>query len=210
MRQADRTPNKTVNKTIGVLALQGAVAEHIAAAQKLGFAGLPVKTPAELARADALVLPGGESTAISRLICKNGLFEPIQAFARQKPVFGTCAGLILCGTTILGQDEARFKVEPLGLMESTVSRNGFGRQVDSFETGLDIEGIGRDVPGVFIRAPYIEEVGPGVKVLARLEHPGLAGPKIVMAECGNILVASFHPELTSDLRVMEYFCSKLN
>lgn len=201
---------RPAQKTIGVLALQGAVAEHIAAAKQLGFSGLPVKTPAELERADALILPGGESTAMSRLIQKNGLFEPIRAFARERPVFGTCAGLILCGSTILGQEEARFKVEPLRLMESTVSRNGFGRQVDSFETSLDIEGIGRGIPGVFIRAPYIEEVGPGVKALACLEHPGVQGSKIVMAEYGNILTASFHPELTGDLRVMEYFCSRIN
>lgn len=205
-----RPANNTGKRSIGVLALQGAAAEHIEAARKLGFAGLPIKTPVELERADALIIPGGESTAISRLIQKNGLFEPIRTFAKERPVFGTCAGLILCGSTILGQEEARLKVEPLRLMESTVSRNGFGRQVDSFETVLDIEGIGPGVPGVFIRAPYIEEVGPGVKVLARLQHPGFDGPKIVMVEYGNILAASFHPELTADLRVMEYFCSRLN
>lgn len=189
--------------------MQGAVSEHLAAARKLGFAGIPVKTPDELRKSDALIIPGGESTAISRLIQKNGLFDAIREFAGSKPVFGTCAGLILCGKNILGQENAEHKVVPLELMESTVSRNGFGRQVDSFEVNLDVEGVGADIPAVFIRAPYIEEVGPGVKVLAKVEHPGIQGSKIVAAEYENILVAAFHPELTEDLRLMEYFCSKI-
>jgi 5'-phosphate synthase pdxT subunit len=206
---------RSSKRQIGVLALQGAVSEHLEAARRLGHIALTVKTPEELTRVDALILPGGESTAISRLIQKNGLYEPIRKFAQTRPIFGTCAGLILCGTEILGQpaqvgQENQEKVIPLRLLPSTVSRNGFGRQVDSFETTLAVKGIGTDIPAVFIRAPYIEKAGAGVNVLASLTHPGCQGEKIVMAEAGNILVTAFHPELTGDLRILEHFCGKIS
>lgn len=187
-------------KRVGVLALQGAVAEHMEQLERLGCGGVPIKRPDDLAGVDALIIPGGESTAISRLIQQNRLHEAIRAFARSKPVMGTCAGLILCGSVISGPEQ---KVVPLRLMDSTVSRNGFGRQVDSFETSLSAAGIGENIPAVFIRAPYIERVGKDVAVLATLDG------KAVMAECGNILVMSFHPELTDDTRVLAYFCKKM-
>ena len=187
-------------KRVGVLALQGAVAEHMQQLGCLGVAGIPIKKPEQLADVDALIIPGGESTAISRLIQQNGFYDVIRSFAKFKPVMGTCAGLILCGSEISGPDQ---KVVPLRLMETAVSRNGFGRQVDSFETKLNIKGIGQDIPAVFIRAPYIEQAGKSVTVLAALDG------KTVMAECGNILVMAFHPELTDDTRVLAYFCSKM-
>ena len=183
-----------------MLALQGAVTEHIEKLECLRVAGIPVKKPEDLVEVDALIIPGGESTAISRLIQQNGLYEAIRTFARTKPVMGTCAGLILCSSVISGPDQ---KVVPLELMDSNVSRNGFGRQVDSFETSLSIKGIGENIPAVFIRAPYIEQAGKDVTALATLDG------KTVMAESGNILVMSFHPELTDDTRVLAYFCNKM-
>lgn len=202
-------------KRVGVLALQGAVSEHLDMLALLGCASHVVKGPSDLENADALVLPGGESTAISRLVTQNGLRGPIRAFARERPVLGTCAGLILCareaagsggslpGTDAYGPVVGADRLEPLDLMDITVSRNGFGRQADSFETSLDIGPVGRGIMAVFIRAPYIERAGPGVDVLAFVEG------KAVMAESGTVLVTSFHPELTSDMRVMEYFLAKI-
>ena len=187
-------------KSVGVLALQGAVEEHLARLRSLGFHGAPVKRPDDLQSVAALIIPGGESTAISRLMRQNGLYEPVREFARQRPVMGTCAGLILCGSRIADGDG---RVDPLGLVDMTVSRNGFGRQVDSFETTLEARGIGPDIQAVFIRAPYIESVGKGVAALASVEG------RIVMAESGNVLVMSFHPELTDDDRVLRYFCRKI-
>ena len=184
---------------VGVLALQGAVSEHLGMARRAGADSLAVNSPDDLAQADALVIPGGESTAISRLIRQNGLQDPIRAFARSHPVLGTCAGLILCGREISGPVN---EPQPLGLMDITVERNGFGRQTDSFETPLVVEGMG-SVPAVFIRAPYIQKAGAGARVLASVDG------KAVMAEQGNILVAAFHPELTDDLTVYRYFVGKI-
>lgn len=187
-------------KKVGVLALQGAVSEHIAHINQLGGQGVAVKTPADLAEVQGLIIPGGESTAISRLIQQVNLYEPIQTFAKSNPVFGTCAGLILCGSGITDGGE---KLKPLNLIDIAVTRNGFGRQVDSFEVDLDIENVGKAIPSVFIRAPFIATVGQGVKTLATYED------KIVMAEQGNILVSSFHPELTNNNQVIGYFMSKI-
>ena len=184
---------------VGVLALQGAVSEHLDMARRAGAYSLAVTSPDDLAQADALVIPGGESTAISRLIRLYGLADPIRSFAKERPVLGTCAGLILCGREIGGPDK---EPQPLGLMDITVERNGFGRQADSFETPLTVEGMGT-VPAVFIRAPYIQSAGPGARVLASV------GGRAVMAEQGNILVAAFHPELTDDLTVYRYFVGKI-
>ncbi|SBW02958.1 Glutamine amidotransferase subunit PdxT [uncultured delta proteobacterium] len=201
-------------RRIGVLALQGAVSEHLSMLERAGVAGAPVRRPLDLEGCDGLIIPGGESTAISRLIRQNGLFGPIRRFAGERCVMGTCAGLVLCGTEVSGtggampgetgaDGEGAATLEPLGIMDIAVSRNGFGRQVDSFEAPLDIKGIGRDVPAVFIRAPYIERAGKGVTVLATCKG------KIVAAENRTVLVTAFHPELTDDLRILRYFCSKM-
>lgn len=149
---------------------------------RLRMAGVPVKRPGQLADVDALIIPGGESTAISRLIGQNGLYETLRAFSRRNPVMGVCAGAILCCSAISRPDQ---EVVPQGLLDAVVSRNGFGRQGDSFETPLRVKGVGEDFPAVFIRAPYIERVGKDVAVLAEVDG------KIVMAECGNILAVSF-------------------
>lgn len=187
-------------KKVGVLALQGAVSEHLQMLTQLQVKGLAVKHAEDLTKIDALIIPGGESTAISRLIQQQGMFTKIKQFANDHPVMGTCAGLILCGTHIINDDG---KVKPLGLIDITVERNGFGRQVDSFEVDLPIKGIATDIPAVFIRAPFIASVGEGVKVLATIDN------KIVMAEQGKVLVMAFHPELTKDTRLFEYFIKKI-
>ncbi|MGC4377926.1 pyridoxal 5'-phosphate synthase glutaminase subunit PdxT [Fictibacillus sp. Mic-4] len=179
---------------IGVLGLQGAIREHVQALEACGVEAVVVKRVEELNDIDGLVLPGGESTAMRRLIDKYGFLQPLKDFAVAKPVFGTCAGLILMAKRIIGQDEGH-----LELIDMTVERNAFGRQVDSFEASLSIDGIGEDFVSVFIRAPYIVEVGEGVDVLAR--HDG----KIVAARQGHFLCASFHPELTDDFRMHQYF-----
>ena len=182
---------------IGVLALQGAVAEHIKSLQQAGADEVvPVKWPADLEGLDGLVLPGGESTTIGKLMNKYELMEPLRQKAQEGfPMFGTCAGLILLSQRIHGQDWSH-----IGVLDALVDRNSFGRQVDSFETGLTVKGIeGEPYPAVFIRAPHIMEVGPNVEVLSTFED------RIVTARQGNLLGASFHPELTDDVRLHEYF-----
>ncbi|WP_413733462.1 pyridoxal 5'-phosphate synthase glutaminase subunit PdxT [Sodalis sp. RH21] len=186
--------------TAGVLALQGDVSEHIGQLRALGIDGVAVKNPADLAGVEALIIPGGESTAISRLVQTAHLFEPLQAFARIHPVLGTCAGLIMCSREVA---DGANKVAPLGLIDIRVRRNGFGRQIDSFETTLPVAALGTTIPAVFIRAPYIETVGDNVAVLARYDN------RIVLAEQGNILVCSFHPELTGDTALLDYFIRKI-
>ncbi|MDR3175902.1 MAG: pyridoxal 5'-phosphate synthase glutaminase subunit PdxT [Desulfovibrio sp.] len=185
-------------RRIGVLSLQGAVSEHIEAAGRAGCSGFAVKNGKDLETADALIIPGGESTAIARLIRKQGLEEDIRSFARVRPLLGTCAGLILCAKELVACADPA----PLGIMDVKVERNGFGRQKDSFETDLEVEGIGT-VRAVFIRAPFIHAAGPGVRVLARFEG------KIVMAEQGKTLVTAFHPELTDDGRIFSYLAGKI-
>jgi len=182
---------------IGVLAAQGAFAEHIAVLKKLKVAALPVRLPRELEGVDGLIIPGGESTAISRLMANYDLTSEIKNRARDGlPILGTCAGMIL-----LAKELPDSSVEPLGLMGITVRRNAFGRQVDSFETELSIPVLGeKSFPAVFIRAPLIERADGNVTILARLNND--AG---VAARQGNLLVAAFHPELTSDLRFHRYF-----
>ncbi|MEK4229955.1 pyridoxal 5'-phosphate synthase glutaminase subunit PdxT [Solibacillus sp. FSL H8-0538] len=179
---------------IGVLALQGAVAEHAAAIKAVDAQPVIIKHAEELAEIDGLLLPGGESTAMRKLIDFLDLLEPLQKFAAVKPVFGTCAGLILLAKQIEGQDDAH-----IGAMNISVSRNSFGRQVDSFEASLPIENVAADFPAVFIRAPKIEAVSEGVKVLAKING------EIVCAQEGHLLGCSFHPELTTDVRLMEHF-----
>ncbi len=179
---------------VGVLALQGAVREHVAALRKIDMESRMVKTVGQLDGLDGLILPGGESTAIS-LLASDGFLQRLQDLASSGlPMFGTCAGMILLAKAIEGNDGAY-----IGAIDIGVSRNASGRQVDSFETLLDIEDIGTQVPAVFIRAPYITRHGPGVKLMATYNG------QCVMAREKNILVASFHPELTDDLRIHEYF-----
>lgn len=180
---------------IGVLALQGAVREHIRQIQSLGCEAIEVKTSNDLNGLKGLVLPGGESTVMRKLLDRYGLLEPIRSLAKTGvPMFGTCAGLILLAKEIVGYEEAHLK-----LMDVVVERNSFGRQVDSFEVEISVEKIGGNIPAVFIRAPHIVSVGPGVEILA--EYDG----RIVLAKEGHYLGCSFHPELTGDTRLMEYF-----
>lgn len=180
---------------IGVLALQGAVREHIVSIEKCGAEAVAVKWPKDLEELDALILPGGESTTMRRLIDRYELMEPLRQFADSgKPMFGTCAGLILLADEIVGADQPH-----LGVMDVVVERNSFGRQIDSFEADLTIADFDRPFNAVFIRAPHIVSAGPTAEVLC--EHDG----KIVMARSGQFLGCSFHPELTDDHRITEYF-----
>ncbi len=182
----------------GVLALQGDFAEHIAVLDRIGVASVEVRLPRDLERVDALIMPGGESTTFGKLAVRWGMIEPICAFIQAgKPVWGTCAGLIFLARDV-GRDQPT-----LGMMDIKVRRNAFGRQADSFTMGLHIVGVpGGPYPGVFIRAPLIESVGSDVEVLCTLPDG-----TIVAARQGNMLATSFHPELTRDARVHEFFLS---
>jgi len=182
---------------IGVLASQGAFAEHIAMLNQLEVEVLPVRLPEELEGLDGLVIPGGESTSISKLMLDYNLMSEIRNLAKDGlPIFGTCAGMILLANEISDSD-----VEPLRVMDITVRRNAFGRQRDSFETELSIPVLGgKPFPGVFIRAPRIVRANNEVKILARL-----ANSTSVAAKQGKLLVSAFHPELTDDLRFHQYF-----
>lgn len=180
---------------IGVLALQGAVAEHIRSISLAGGQGIAVKRAEQLADLDGLIIPGGESTTIGKLMRKYGFMEGIRDFADAgKPVFGTCAGLIVLAERLEGAEEPH-----LALMNMTVARNAFGRQRESFETDLDVEGIATPLRAVFIRAPLIKEVGDNVQVLSTYQG------EIVTARQENLLVSSYHPELTDDYRLHEMF-----
>lgn len=183
---------------IGVLALQGAFESHQQRLVELGALTRQVRTPHDLLGVDALVMPGGESTTMSKLLVTSGLFDPIGArIADGMPVFGTCAGMILLATEIL---DGRPDQRSFGAIDITVQRNGYGRQLDSFETELQVPGIpGGPFHGVFIRAPKVVRVGPGVEVLA--EHDGVP----VLLRHGTITVASFHPELAGDHRLHAQF-----
>ncbi|MEN8704802.1 MAG: pyridoxal 5'-phosphate synthase glutaminase subunit PdxT [Nocardioides marinisabuli] len=184
--------------TIGVLALQGDVREHVAALELLGCVTLRVRRPEELAACDALVLPGGESTTMARLARTFGLMEPLrEAVAAGLPVLGTCAGMILLADRVVDGAEGQ---ETLGGIDMTVRRNAFGRQVASFEGPVEMAGLDQPVHGVFIRAPWVEEVGPGVEVLARVDHGEAAG-RIVAVREGHLMATSFHPEVGGDSRV---------
>ena len=185
---------------IGVLALQGAFIEHEQMLTKLGAEAVEVRLPKDLAGLDGSIIPGGESTTIGKLAVHYQLMEPLREMARAgKAMWGTCAGLIFMAKNV-GRDQPL-----LGLMDVTVERNAFGRQVDSFEANLTVNDVAGDLPfhAIFIRAPLIEAVGAGVEVIARAEkdHRDV----IVAARQGNLLVTSFHPELSSDDRFHRYF-----
>ncbi|AKK03281.1 pyridoxal 5'-phosphate synthase glutaminase subunit PdxT [Corynebacterium epidermidicanis] len=187
---------------IGVLAVQGGVAEHQRTLDALGIEHRAVRRIEHLEGIDGIILPGGESTTMSKLLTIGGLYEPLRAaLADGLPAYGTCAGMILLSSKVL---DTRPDAVSFGALDATVRRNAFGRQVDSFEADLAFEGIEESVHAVFIRAPWIEEVGPGVKVLARVPD-GPNANAIVAVTQGNILATSFHPEVTGDTRVHEYF-----
>lgn len=198
----DRAP--AVN--VGVLALQGAVREHLGSLDRLGLRGVEVRRPEDLSGVDGLIIPGGESTTISMLIESAGLRGPLQErLEGGMPAFGTCAGMILlAGEVADGRpDQHLFAAIDIG-----VRRNAFGRQVDSFETDLDVEGLAAPLHAVFIRAPVVERVGPGVEVLATVGGFD-GGPRPVVCRQGPVLVAAFHPELTGDTRLHRLFVSKV-
>jgi pyridoxal 5'-phosphate synthase pdxT subunit len=182
---------------IGVLAAQGAFAEHIAVINRLNTEAVAVRLPAELKDIDGLIIPGGESTTISRLILAFDLMKEIESLASGgMPLFGTCAGMIMMAKTIVDNS-----AKSLGLMDIRVRRNAFGRQVDSFETKLSIPVLGKkSFPGVFIRAPLIESVNSNVDILAKLDDG-----TIVAARQNEMLATAFHPELTTDIRFHRYF-----
>jgi 5'-phosphate synthase pdxT subunit len=190
---------------VGVLALQGASARHVAMLARLGVPAVAVRSPADLDRADALVLPGGESTTISMLLESSGLFDPVaERLAGGMPAFGTCAGMILLGHEVLdGRPDQRC----FDAIDISVRRNAFGRQVDSFEADLPIAGLPgadeRPLHAVFIRAPAVESVGEGVDVLATVDGQPVA------CRQGRVLVAAFHPELGSDPRLHELFLNEV-
>ncbi|MCV2491431.1 pyridoxal 5'-phosphate synthase glutaminase subunit PdxT [Geodermatophilus sp. YIM 151500] len=188
---------------VGVLALQGDVREHLAVLRAQGADAVPVRRPAELAAVDGLVIPGGESTTIVKLADRFGLLEPLRAAVRDGlPAYGSCAGMILLARRLL---DAPPDQETIGGLDVTVRRNAFGRQVDSFETDVDVAGVeGGPMHAVFIRAPWVEEAGPGVEVLARVVG-GPADGKIVAVRQGDVLATSFHPEMTGDRRVHALF-----
>ena len=186
---------------VGVLALQGAFREHILALEALGVRTVAVRLPGQLDECDGLIIPGGESTAISKLMVTYGFYEPISArHADGMAVWGTCAGAILIAKRIADGIEGQRGLE---LMDIEVRRNAYGRQTDSFETDLDFAHIGEPYRGVFIRAPWIESVGEGVEVLAR--HEG----HIVAANEGRLLATTFHPELTGDPRIHRLFAEQV-
>jgi pyridoxal 5'-phosphate synthase pdxT subunit len=188
---------------VGVLALQGDVREHVHALEAVGTRAVPVRRVSELDAVDALVIPGGESTTIDKLLRAFELFEPVRQRLRDgMPAYGSCAGMILLADRVEGAIEGQ---QTLGGVDVTVRRNAFGRQVDSFETDLTIDGI-EDGPlhAVFIRAPWVEEVGPGASVVGRVEGGPAAG-RIVAVRQGPLLVTSFHPEVTGDVRVHRLF-----
>lgn len=187
---------------VGVLALQGDVREHINSLSDCGVEASEVRTPSELATVDALVIPGGESTTISKLARSFEIFDALQLRIKSgMPVYGSCAGLILLADRVLDAIEGQ---ESFGGIDMTARRNAFGRQVDSFESEIDFSGItGPKFRAIFIRAPWIEECGDMVEVLAKIDgHP-------IAVRSGNLLATSFHPELTLDNRIHRYFIENI-
>jgi 5'-phosphate synthase pdxT subunit len=189
---------------VGVLALQGDVGEHVSALVEAGAHAVEVRAPHDLAGIDALVLPGGESTTMSLLLGSSGLFEPVAERLRDgMPAFGTCAGMILLAADVL---DGRPDQRAFAAIDVAVRRNAFGRQVDSFETSLRVDGVpGGPFDAVFIRAPVVERTGDGVEVLATWSGPGEGEPRPVLCRQGPVLVAAFHPELSGDLRLHQLF-----
>ncbi|MCV7176103.1 pyridoxal 5'-phosphate synthase glutaminase subunit PdxT [Mycolicibacterium sphagni] len=185
---------------VGVLALQGDTREHLAALREAGAEASTVRRRSELDTVDALVIPGGESTTMSHLLREFELLDPLrQRLADGMPAYGSCAGMILLASEILDAGAPGREAVPLGGIDMTVRRNAFGRQVDSFEGDIDFDGLDGPAHAVFIRAPWVERVGPQVQVLAR------AGDHIVAVRQGRMLATAFHPEMTGDRRVHKLF-----
>jgi 5'-phosphate synthase pdxT subunit len=187
---------------VGVLALQGDFAEHIATLRSIGVETVEVRLPEQLVDLEGLIIPGGESTTIGKLATSYHLVEPLRRFSQDRPVWGTCAGAIFLS------NDARREQPLLNVMDITIERNAFGRQVDSFETELSIPALedpDRPYRAIFIRAPIIESVGEGVEIIARLPKESQDGDRIVAAQQGHLLATSFHPELTGDDRFHRYF-----
>jgi pyridoxal 5'-phosphate synthase pdxT subunit len=185
---------------VGVLALQGDTREHLAALREAGADALTVRRRGELDSVDALVIPGGESTAMTHLLREFELLEPLRArLAEGMPAYGSCAGMILLASEILDAGVAGREAAPLKGIDMTVRRNAFGRQVDSFEGDIEFDGLDRPVHAVFIRAPWVERVGPDVRVLGR------AADHIVAVRQGKTLATAFHPEMTGDRRIHRLF-----
>jgi 5'-phosphate synthase pdxT subunit len=183
--------------TVGVLALQGAFARHIAVVESLGHHAVAVRLPDDLAAVDRLIMPGGESTTMSFLLDSNELRQPLaERLADGMAVFGTCAGMILLAREIL---DGRLDQEPLDAIDLAVRRNAFGRQRDSFEADLDVTGLDEAFPAVFIRAPIVDKAGSDVEVLASVDD------QPVLCRQGAVMVAAFHPELSDDSRIHELF-----
>ncbi|MGI9126091.1 MAG: pyridoxal 5'-phosphate synthase glutaminase subunit PdxT [Mycobacterium sp.] len=186
--------------SVGVLALQGDTREHLDALREAGAAVSTVRRRAELDAVDALVIPGGESTTMSLLMREFGLLEPLrERLAAGMPAYGSCAGMILLAAEILDAGAPGREASPLGAIDMTVRRNAFGRQVDSFEGDIEFRGLDGPAHAVFIRAPWVERVGPDVEVLAR------AGEHIVAVRQGSAMATAFHPEVTGDRRVHKLF-----
>ena len=185
--------------TVGVLALQGDFREHLAVIRRLGTEGREVRLPEDLSGLDAIILPGGESTTIGRLAVRFDLLEPLRRRIRGgMPAYGTCAGLIFCSMAVTEGEQPL-----LGVLDVVVRRNAFGRQNESFEADLDVEGLDSPYHGVFIRAPWVAKVGGGVDVLATVDdHP-------VMVRQDHVLGTSFHPELTGDDRIHRMFLDRI-
>jgi 5'-phosphate synthase pdxT subunit len=187
---------------VGVFALQGDVREHLAVLESLGARPLGVRRVSELEQCDALVIPGGESTTMFKLARTFDLFEPIrQRIKEGLPVLGTCAGMIMLAERV---EDGTPDQETLGGLDITVRRNAFGRQVDSFEVEVDFSGLDEPVHAIFIRAPWVEETGPEVEVLARIDHGPAAG-RIVAVRQGPLMATSFHPEVGGDARIHRLF-----
>jgi 5'-phosphate synthase pdxT subunit len=187
---------------VGVFALQGDVREHLAVLESLGARPLGVRRVSELEQCDALVIPGGESTTMFKLARTFDLFEPIrQRIKEGLPVLGTCAGMIMLAERV---EDGTPDQETLGGLDITVRRNAFGRQVDSFEGEVDFTGLDQPVHAIFIRAPWVEETGPEVEVLARIDHGPAAG-RIVAVRQGSLMATSFHPEVGGDARIHRLF-----
>ena len=190
-----------MSRVVGVLALQGAFEAHQHVLGQLGFETVQVRTPSDLKLVGALVMPGGESTTMSHLLLTSGLFDSIDTRLKQgMPVFGTCAGMILLAKDVL---DGRSDQKSFGAIDIDVKRNAYGRQIDSFETDIAVDGFVDDFHAVFIRAPQIARCGEGVTVLAR--H----GQDVVLARQGSVIVSSFHPELASDVRIHSLFTDSL-
>ncbi len=189
-------------KRIGVLALQGDFREHIKAIGKCGVKGIDIRLPAQLDGIEALIIPGGESTTINKLLIKYNFINALDRFNDMgKPIFGTCAGMIMLAKKVVGEEFG------LGFIDATVQRNAYGRQIDSFEEYIDLKlnNLKKDkFKAIFIRAPKILEIGENVEVLAKAKN------EIVLARQENVIISSFHPELGNDIRIHEYFLSMVN